>query len=174
MTCADWVNVDRPTADSKGSPAAVLKMQQHTCQQVKISEHHREVDTQLHNSDSLIETDASSEPANSQASSGYSRGNTGSEALNCPLAAENHSTHAKATHESVMQGSCDEMQSGIGEDQLAPCHSPDTVIPSPVSHTTQHGGKISNKIKWDWPAARIFEIICCCSGYSKSPNPPRG
>ena len=152
---AHCVNVGRPTADDKGSPAlacntatdssstenatAYMPTSQDLC-----DARGEEVNIPLHNSDSLIETDASSEPANLQTSSGYSRDNI-AEALNCPSVAGNHSTHAKATHESVMQSSCDEMQSGVDEDRLAPCQSPDIEFPSPVSHTAQHRKKSATK-----------------------------
>lgn len=151
---AHCVNVGRPTADDKGSPALACNIATDSSSTENATAHmptsqdlcdaHREVDIPLHNSDSLIETDASSEPANLQAPSGNSRDNV-AEVLNCPLAAGNHSTHAKATHEPAMQSSRDEMQSGIDEDRLAPCKSPDIAFPSPVSHPAQHGRKSAPK-----------------------------
>ena len=152
---AHCVNVGWPTVDDKGSPALACNIVMDSSSAENATAHMptsqdlcdargEEVNIPLHNSDSLIETDASSEPANLQAPIGYSRDNI-AEVLNCLLAVGNHSTHAEATHESVMQSSCDEMQSGIDEDQLAPHQSPDIAFPSPVSHTAQHGEKSATK-----------------------------
>lgn len=148
-------NQGPPTADDKGPPTLACNLATdinntenataHMPTTQDLCDAQGPVDIPHHNSDSLIETDARGEPANLHASSGHSRGNIGSEELNRPLATENHSTHTKATHESVTQSSSDEMLGGDEEDRLAPCHSPDIAFPSRVSHTAQHGKKSATK-----------------------------